>query len=341
MISDDSFETPFDTQADTESASPADSPAADSLQRDRFADPDAQAAQEAWDQDRKQPVSGDREPASEFAPAAPGGDEDEGPLAELAQPFVGQWNRLISTTNWEKGRIINEWRQALIDSGADASEYSDEAWVRRVGGVTAPHVGRLRRVHDRFAESYESYDGLYWSHFLAALDWDDAPLWLEGAAREGWSVAAMRQQRWQAHGAVESQRPTASEVIEVDTDEDVVLPAQGGGRTKEYEDQPGGVATGPVYDDPDFGDEEELTALSGAQEPSSANGAGSVEERAGAEPASPVQPFSGLPELPDDVADAIEQLKLAVLRHKTAGWQNVTAETVQKYLDAMGILVRT
>lgn len=333
MISDDSFEAPFDTQADTES--PADAP-----DRDAFHDPDAQAAHDAWQHDRKEPVSdsggaAEAEDASETA-------EDDDPLAEVAQPFVGKWNRLISTTNWEKGRIINEWRQALIDSGADASEYSDEAWSRRVGGVTAPHVGRLRRVHDRFASSYETYSGLYWSHFLAALDWEDAPLWLEGASREGWSVAAMRQQRWQAHGAVESQRPTASQVVEVDTDEDVVLPAQGGGRTKEYDDQPDGVTAGPVYEGPDFGDEEELTSLDGAQDRPSASGssaaAGDDEDAA---PASPVQPFAGLPELPDDLADAVEQFKLAVLRHKTAGWQNVTAETVQKYLDAMGVLTRS
>ena len=25
-------------------------------------------------------------------------------------PFIGQWNRLISTTNWEKGKIICEWQ---------------------------------------------------------------------------------------------------------------------------------------------------------------------------------------------------------------------------------------
>ena len=31
-----------------------------------------------------------------------------------SEVFLGRWNRLISTTNWEKGRIILEWRQALI-----------------------------------------------------------------------------------------------------------------------------------------------------------------------------------------------------------------------------------
>ena len=239
MKPDDTYETPFQTD-DEETNTRNKSDLSDPLDA-----AEVNAAKEAWE-GTEAAFSNDPEESEE--------------LVRLAQPFVGQWNQLISTTNWEKGRIIGQWREALIESGADASQYSDDAWARRVGGVTAPHVGRLRRVHDRFASTYQTYEGIYWSHFLAALDWDDAPLWLEGGVREKWSVAAMREQRWQAHGAVESQRPTNSQIIEVDTDEDVVLPAQGGGRTKEYGDEPG-VASGPVYDDPDFGDEEELMSL--------------------------------------------------------------------------------
>ncbi len=33
-------------------------------------------------------------------------------------PFVGRWNQLVSNTNWEKGRIIYQWREALRESGA-------------------------------------------------------------------------------------------------------------------------------------------------------------------------------------------------------------------------------
>ena len=267
------------------------------------------------------------------------GDQDLH-LAELAEPFVGQWNRLISTTNWEKGRIIQEWRERLMEAGEAATVYSDEAWARRVGGVTSPHVGRLRRVYERFGSTFESYDGLYWSHFLAALDWEDSPLWLEGASRESWSVSRMREQRWQAHGAVESQRPTSSQLVEVDTDEDIVLPAQGGGRGTQGAGDPAATAAGRTYDEPDFGESEELTALGGAGRDggeSGTNGAAVRDEDWEA----PIQPFVGLPELPEDLADAMEQLKLALLRHKTGGWEGVSSDTVQRYLDAMGVLLRS
>ena len=100
---------------------------------------------------------------------------------DASQPFVGRWNLLVSTTNWEKGRIISEWRQALIDTDRPAREYSDESWARLVGAVTGQHAGRLRRVYERFGKTSQEFRGLYWSHFHAALDWDDAEMWLEGA----------------------------------------------------------------------------------------------------------------------------------------------------------------
>lgn len=316
MISDDSYEAPFDT--DTSERAPLEPLA----EVETEFDSDVRAAKQAWDEPRNA--------SDDYVDV----DADDDPAAvELAQPFVGQWNQLISTTNWEKGRIISHWRAAMIASGVDASQFSDEAWSRRVGGVTAPHVGRLRRVYDRFGSTYQSYDDIYWSHFLAAIDWDDAPLWLEGASRESWSISQMREMRWQAHGAVESQRPTTSQVVEVDTDEDIVIPAQGGGRTRSYDDEPGGVASGPLAEDPDFGDEESLTSFDGGQ--TSAN-----RREESADPSKPqLQPFSGLPELPPDLAEAVESFKLAVLRHKTSGWEKVSSDTINRYLDALAILL--
>ncbi|HMP07031.1 MAG TPA: hypothetical protein PJ982_11815, partial [Lacipirellulaceae bacterium] len=122
------------------------------------------------------------------------------PAEAAAEGFVGQWNRLVSTTNWEKGRIICQWREALEQSGAAVTEYSDEAWAQLVGGVSSQHVGRLRRVFQQFGSAFDQYEGLYWSHFQAALDWDDAEMWLEGAIHNRWSVSQMRGQRWETLG---------------------------------------------------------------------------------------------------------------------------------------------
>jgi hypothetical protein len=264
---------------------------------------------------------------------------------QLALTFVGCWNRLISSTNWEKGRIIQQWRLALLESGASPTAYSDEAWARRVGGVTASHVGRLRRVYQAFGESYESYSGLYWTHFLAALDWDDAPLWLEGAAQSGWSVSAMRQQRWEASGGDEAERPGDSDLVTAELDEDFdaaatsfTQPGQGGGSAKDFGDGPNDIGAGPAMEGPDFGDEEPLSRADDGSFPGAAPQPGG-EETPDAAVGPLVQPFAGLPELPSDLADAVELLKLAVLRHKSAGWREVSAETVGQYLKAFSVLV--
>lgn len=43
----------------------------------------------------------------------------DGPLVEETSiEYLGRWNRLVSTTNWEKGRIISEWRESLLEAGA-------------------------------------------------------------------------------------------------------------------------------------------------------------------------------------------------------------------------------
>ncbi|MFM7117389.1 MAG: hypothetical protein ACKO0N_12220, partial [Planctomycetota bacterium] len=106
-----------------------------------------------------------REEASEQldVPFEVGGQETAASPQLIAEsaPFIGRWNRLVSTTNWEKGRIIHEWRSALEASAAPTTEYSDEAWSRMVGGVTGQHAGRLRRVYERYGAVHADYDGLF------------------------------------------------------------------------------------------------------------------------------------------------------------------------------------
>src|SRR3990172_8754082 len=125
---------------------------------------------------------------------------------EVSTEYVGRWNRLVSTTNWEKGRIIHQWREALRQAGAAVGSGTDEAWSRQVGNVTPQHVGRLRRVYERFGDVFEQYRGLYWSHFQAALDWPDAEMYLQGAVQSDWSISEMRAQRWRGTGALGGQQ---------------------------------------------------------------------------------------------------------------------------------------
>lgn len=251
-------------------------------------------------------------------------------------PYLGRWHRLISTTNWEKGRIIQEWRVALSSAGANASEFADDAWSRRVGNVTGQHVGRLRRVYERFGATASEYPGLYWSHFQAALDWDDAEMWLEGAVHSRWSVAEMRRQRWTTRAATEGRAPDESEPESDSPDEDFsplpldVYAAEsaavvdsgntvsriesgksvGDGQKRRDSREP---AHGETDDEPH--DEED----SSLGEPQMVRAA----------------PFAHLAELPEDFAEAFEAFKLAIVRHRLLGWREASRDDVLAALDAL------
>ena len=255
--------------------------------------------------------------ATEHGPAAGSGN--------ASQPFVGRWNHLVSTTNWEKGRIISEWRQSLVDVKRPAREYADDAWARLVGAVTAQHVGRLRRVHDRFGTTYKEYKGLYWSHFHAALDWVDAEMWLEGAVQSKWSVSQMRRQRWEAMGAVESERPLDEDVVVADLDEDVDPKIGGDAAPLRVPDSVAEVQGPPIPEGADFGEEDEDSSRARMDD------AG----RSAEETMPLVRPFANLAELPDDLAEAFEAFKLAVLRHKADGWRQISLNDVLGALESL------
>ncbi len=238
--------------------------------------------------------------------------------AQSSELFVGQWNRLVSTTNWEKGRIICAWREALLGDGAAVTEYSDEAWAQLVGGVTSQHVGRLRRVFQRFGAEFDQYPGLYWSHFQAGLDWDDSPMWLEGAIQNEWSVSQMRGKRWETLGT-----PPAEQRSELAADDMEELTAGDAATLQE-----------PVSDSPSSA----KTASVKSGEPASAGGEVAAEEQAVsiAKPQAKRTPLNVNVELlSDDLADAFEQFKLAIIAQRRENWRDTTRETVIECLDAL------
>ena len=50
--------------------------------------------------------------------------EFDATTTEASAPYVGRWNRLISTTNWEKGASIAQWRELLLEQNLPTAEHS-------------------------------------------------------------------------------------------------------------------------------------------------------------------------------------------------------------------------
>ena len=247
---------------------------------------------------------------------------------QASEQYLGQWKRLVSSTNWEKGRIIHEWRDELRSSGAPSTEYSDDAWSRRVANVTPQHVGRLRRVYDRFAAVRETYVGLFWSHFQAALDWDDAEMWLEGAVQSHWSVEDMRRERYQATGGV-GDEPAEQNSSSAEPWDDDGEPIEGTASAT-MED-----VRGPARDDADgeLEDQADHDDDLGGYDRSQFDETATADDRSSEVEAA--RPFADLPPLPADVNDAFEAYKLCILRHKLADWQEISRNDMLASLDSL------
>lgn len=249
-------------------------------------------------------------------------------IVEQSQPFVGQWNQLISTTNWEKGAIICKWRESLRKSNAPSSSWSDERWSQLVGGVTSQHVGRLRRTSERFGSTYPDYKGLYWSHFYAALDWDDAEMWLEGAVQSQWSVSQMRRQRWETLGSIPEEEPDDGAIVIVEQDEEVqslALSDKVRNNDREY-------VEGPRHEGPDWGDEETPTGR-GKSEDLDSHSHKSATASGG------IRPFESFTDLPEDVSQAANQFKIAIISHRANNWAEISPQDLLGLLDALKQLV--
>jgi hypothetical protein len=244
-----------------------------------------------------------------------------------SKPFVGKWNTLISTTNWEKGQIICQWRKQLENEAVKSSEFSDEAWSQLVGGVTPQHVGRLRRCYDRFGHVYESYEGVFWSHFYAALDWDDAEMWLEGAVQNHWSVSAMRKQRWETLGKVGEDPANAVVATELNEEtQSLSLSERPRNNDRDY-------VEGPVHEGPDWGDEGGGANSPSTTQPESMESS-TTEENSAPKPHA-IRPFESFDSLPDDVMDAANAFKVAIIRHKASEWEECPQDDLLGMLDAL------
>ena len=206
------------------------------------------------------------------------------------------------------------------------NRWTDEAWSRQVGNVTPQHVGRLRRVYERFGPVFEQYAGLFWSHFHAALDWPDAEMYLEGAVQSGWSVSQMRQQRWEALGGLPEPNPREADVVAAEWDEDVAVSDDGPlpavisdslGEVRSADEDSGGDYDAEPYD---------------ADQSGPPDAVGSV---ADVPAAPPLRPFEALPPLPPDLNEAFDLFRLAILNHKVSGWREISRNDVLSVLESL------
>ena len=154
-------------------------------------------------------------------------------------------------------------------------------------------------------------------------------MYLEGAVQSKWSVSQMRRTRWEAMGAAESQRPRDEDIIVAEMDEDFEPAEKATPDSDEITAQYSEVTDPRPPEDADSADEEGTSSAGRVEEVAT-----QVEEK-GSRTTETVRPFESLAELPEDVSDAFDQMKLVILRHKADGWREITCEEMMGALDAL------
>lgn len=144
--------------------------------------------------------------------------------------------------------------------------------------------------------------------------------------QNGWSVSAMRDQRWEAMGGQPDSKPQETDVVASEWDEDVAA-ADDGSLPATISESIGEVHGADDFSE--FGDSESapFDDDSSVSTPTSA---------ATEAPASPLlRPFESLPPLPADLKEAFELMKLAILAHKVCGWGEIARDDVLSMLESL------
>lgn len=99
----------------------------------------------------------------------------------------------LSLCNWEIGECAAAWMQRHARGRTDSQ-------FGALIGLSGEQVHQRRRVWETFSDVRDRFERLKWSHFYAALEWDDAAECLQWAEDMQATVAEMKAWRRAQHG---------------------------------------------------------------------------------------------------------------------------------------------
>lgn len=109
----------------------------------------------------------------------------EATVVETEEALVTRAQEALSACRWVVGECAARWTQRYARGRTDAD-------FGQLIGLSADQVYQRRRVWETFADVRDRYPELRWSHFYAALNWDDAPECLTWANDLQSTVAEMK-----------------------------------------------------------------------------------------------------------------------------------------------------
>ncbi len=106
-------------------------------------------------------------------------------MSETEEGLIAKAQNAISSCNWTVGECAAIWTQKY------ARGRTDSEFAKKVG-LSVDQVYQRRRVWESFADVYQNYPALKWSHFYVTLNCDDAAECLQWADENQANVAEMR-----------------------------------------------------------------------------------------------------------------------------------------------------
>lgn len=106
-------------------------------------------------------------------------------ITESEEDLISRAQHAVSQCNWSVGECACKWTQKYARGRTDAD-------FAAMLGLSADQVFQRRRVWETFADVHVDYRSLKWSHFYAALNWDNAPECLQWADENDATVAEMK-----------------------------------------------------------------------------------------------------------------------------------------------------
>src|SRR6516164_10224599 len=106
-------------------------------------------------------------------------------VEDSEEQLVSRAQEAVSQCRWVVGECAAKWTERYARGRTDAD-------FAVLIGITADQVYQRRRVWEQFAGVRDQFPSLKWSHFYAALSWDDARDCLSWAEETRSTVAEMR-----------------------------------------------------------------------------------------------------------------------------------------------------
>jgi hypothetical protein len=125
---------------------------------------------------------------------------------ESEEQLVSRAQEAVSLCRWVVGECASKWTQRYARGRTDGD-------FAVLIGLSGDQVYQRRRVWESFAPLRDEFSTLKWSHFYAALNWDDARDCLSWAEETRSTVAEMRAWRRAQRGEDLSVDPVEEEAV--------------------------------------------------------------------------------------------------------------------------------